>query len=69
MFYHMYVAKTPQKLSSKTDFFFPPYSMIKTLLNGCVYCLLALCLLLAPSAKYLYKTTMGAKIEKSVPNK
>lgn len=68
MFYHMYVAKTPQKLSSKTDFFFP-YSMIKTLLNGCVYCLLALCLLLAPSAKYLYKTTMGAKIEKSVPNK
>ena len=66
MFYHMYVAKTPQKLSSKTDFF-PPYSMIKTF--GCVYCLLALCLLLAPSAKYLYKTTMGAKIEKSVPNK
>ena len=53
----------------KRIFFFPPYSMIKTLLNSCVYCLLALCLLLAPSAKYLYKTTMGAKIEKSVPNK
>ena len=61
--------KNTSEVIFKNGFFFPPYSMIKTLLNGCVYCLLALCLLLAPSAKYLYKTTMGAKIEKSVPNK